>query len=238
MAKRKDRRTYLVVGLGRFGSALAMRLTNSGAQVIAVDKVRARVEELSAKLEYVGQLDATDEAALIKIGAKMVDVAVICLGERIEDSILATAIMKELGVPKIVARAMDDLQARILHKVGAHKVVSPETEMGRRVADLLENPWMNHFFEFEEDNLIMGKIPAQCDMIGKTLKDLELPAKYGSTVTIIERGTKKMLPSANLVLREDDEIWLFGEKERLAPLLDTIELDDDDTEEKNTEESR
>ncbi|MDR3321950.1 MAG: TrkA family potassium uptake protein [Synergistaceae bacterium] len=235
MAKRK-RRTYLVVGLGRFGSALAERLAHTGAQVIAVDKVRARVEELSAKLEYVGQLDATDESALVKIGAKMVDVAVICLGERIEDSILATAILKELGVPKIVARAMDSLQARILQKVGAHKVVLPETEMGHRVADLLENPWMNHFFEFEEDNLVMGKIPAQDDMIGKTLKDLSLPAKYGSTVTIIERGAKKMLPAANLVIRKDDEIWLFGEKERISPLLDTIEIDD--TEEKDTEESR
>jgi trk system potassium uptake protein TrkA len=235
LAKRK-KRTYLVVGLGRFGSALAERLAHTGAQVIAVDKVRARVEELSAKLEYVGQLDATDEAALVKIGAKMVDVAVICLGERIEDSILATAILKELGVPRIVARAMDSLQARILQKVGAYKVVLPETEMGRRVADLLENPWMNHFFEFEEDNLVMGKIPAQDDMIGKTLKDLSLPAKYGSTVTIIERGSKKMLPAADLVIRKDDEIWLFGEKERISPLLDTIEIDD--TEEKNTEESR
>jgi trk system potassium uptake protein TrkA len=235
LAKGRDKKTYLVVGLGRFGSALSERLAESGAQVIAVDKTRARVEELSGKLEYVGQLDATDESALIKIGAGIADVAVICLGDRIVDSIMATAILKEIGVPKIVARAVDNLQARVLYKVGAHKVVLPETEMGRRVADLLENPWMNSFIEFEEDSLLMGKIEAQPDMIGHTLKQLALPSRYGCTVIIIERGRKKLLPGADLVIQEDDEIWLFGERESLAPLLNTIVIDD--IEEKDMEES-
>jgi trk system potassium uptake protein TrkA len=226
LSKRKNKKAYLVIGLGRFGSAVCERLTESGAQVIAVDKVRARVEDLSGKLEYVGQLDATDEAALVRIGAKMADVAVVCLGEKIEDAIMATAILKELGVPKIVVRAATELQARILLKVGAHRIISPETEMGRRLADLLENPWMNNFFELEEDGLLMGKIPAQADMVGKTLKELSLPARYGSTVTIVERGSKKILPSADLVIQDDDEIWLFGEKDRLAPLLNTLNTDD------------
>jgi trk system potassium uptake protein TrkA len=216
-----------VIGLGRFGSALSVRLAEAGAQVIAVDKVRARVEELSEKLEYVGQLDSTDEAALVKIGAKVADVAVVCIGGRtIEDSIMTTAILKELGVPKIVARTSDNLQARILRKVGAHRVISPETEMGRRVADLLENPWMNNFLEFEEDNLVMGKVPAQEYMFGKTLKELALPAKYGSTVIMIERGSKKIRPGADLLIQDGDEIWLFGEKDRLTPLLNTIQIDE------------
>jgi trk system potassium uptake protein TrkA len=139
---------------------------------------------------------------------------------------MTTAILKELGVPKIVARTSDDLQARILRKVGAHRVISPETEMGRRVADLLENPWMNSFLEFEEDNLVMGKVSAQKDMFGKTLKELALPAKYGSTVTMIERGSKKIRPGADLLIQDGDEIWLFGEKDRLTPLLNTIEIDE------------
>jgi trk system potassium uptake protein TrkA len=231
----RNKHTYLVVGLGRFGSALSSRLVESGAQVIAVDRVRARVEELSGKVEYVGQLDATDEAALVKIGAKMVDVAVVCLGERIEDSIMATAILKELGVPNIVARAAEDLHARVLRKVGAHRIITPEAEMGRRLADLLENPWMDKFIEFDDENLLMGKIKAQSDMTGKTLKDLAMPAKYGSTVVLVERGNVKLLPTADLSIEDGDEIWLFGERNRLAPLLDALETED--TEEKDMEES-
>jgi trk system potassium uptake protein TrkA len=236
LAKGKNKHTYLVVGLGRFGSALSTRLVESGAQVIAVDRVRARVEELSAKVEYVGQLDATDEAALVKIGAKMVDVAVVCLGERIEDSIMATAILKELGVPNIVARAAEDLHARVLRKVGAHRIITPEAEMGRRLADLLENPWMDKFIEFDDENLLMGKIKAEAGMTGKTLKDLAMPAKYGSTVVLVERDGVKLLPTADLSIEDDDEIWLFGERDRLAPLLDALETYD--TEEKNMEESQ
>jgi trk system potassium uptake protein TrkA len=234
LARGKNKRTYLVIGLGRFGSALAERLVESGAQVIAVDKVRARVEELSGKLQYVGQMDATDEGALVKIGAKMADIAVVCLGDRTEDSIMATAILKELGVPKIVARAAEDLHARVLKKVGAHRVVSPEAEMGRRVADLLENPWMNTFIEFGDENLLMGKIDAQPDMTGRTLQDLALPSKYGCTVALIERGATKLLPAAGIIIEAGDEIWIFGERKRLELFLDAIKTDyaeDNDLEE-------
>ncbi len=224
MATDKKRKTYLVIGLGRFGTALCDRLTQIGANVIGVDKVRARVEELSERLKYAAQLDAMDEAALVKVGAKDVDVAVISLGEKTEGTIFITAILKELGVPKIVVRANDELQARILNKVGAHQIISPESEMGQRTADLLENPWMAHFVESTDGNLITGKIPPQPDMIGMALKDLSLPRHYGCIVTLVERGSLRILPKADLILEEGDKIWLFGEKERLAPLLSTIKI--------------
>ena len=227
MTKANQNLTYLVVGLGRFGTALSERLAESGAHVMAVDKQRSRVEELSEKLEYVAQLDATDESALLKIGANDADVAIVCLGEKVESTILATAILKDLGVPKIIARANDELQAKILGKIGAHKIVSPETEMGRRTADLLQNPWLDHFAQLGEENLIVGKIDAQDDMIGKSLKQLALPGKYGTIVTIVERAGRKILPSAELVLEKGDRIWLFGEKEKLALLLDTIQIKDE-----------
>ena len=93
MAKERKRKTYLIVGLGRYGTSLCEKLSELGAHVIAVDKERARIEELSDKLEYVAQLDATDEASLTKIGGKDADVAVVCLGEKTEASILVTAIL-------------------------------------------------------------------------------------------------------------------------------------------------
>ena len=220
----KKKKTYLVIGLGRFGSALCERLTEIGAQVIGVDKVRARVEEMSDKLQYAAQLDAMDEAALTKVGTKDVDVAVVSLGEKTEGAIFITAILKELGVPRIIARANDELEARILSKVGAHQIISPESEMGQRTADLLENPWMAHFVESTDGRLITGKIPPQPEMIGRTLKDLDLPRRYGCIVTLVERGSQRIMPKADLMIEGDDKIWLFGEKDRLTPLLNAIKI--------------
>lgn len=215
-------RTYLVVGLGRFGTALCERLSAAGAHVIAVDRVRARVDELSDRLEYVAQLDATDEAALVKVGANTVDTAVVCLGEKTEATILVTAILKDIGVPNIVARATNDLQARILNKIGAHRIVAPEAEMGKRIADMLEHPWLDHFADLGDDNHVTGRVPAFPEMIGRSLKELSLPARFGCTVMILERGGKKIMPHADLVILEGDRIWLFGDRQRMAPLLERV----------------
>lgn len=227
LAENKKRKTYLVIGLGRFGSAMCERLAEAGAHVIGIDKVRARVEEMSEKLEYVAQLDAMDETALLKVGAKDVDVAIVSLGEKSEGAIFITAILRELGIPKIIVRANDELEMRILHKVGAHKVISPESEMGQRTADLLENPWMMRFVEAGDGHLITGNIPPQPDMVGKALKNLDLPRRYGCIVTLVERGSQRIFPQADLVIEQGDKIWIFGEKDRLAPLLSTIKIAED-----------
>lgn len=222
MSNDKPKKTYLVIGLGRLGSSLALRLAERGAYVIAVDKTRARVDELAEKLEYIAQLDATDEAALLKIGAKDADVAVVCLGEKMEETILVTAVLQGLAIPKIVVRANNDLQARILYKIGADEIIRPESEMGRRTADVLENPWLSQFTELRDENHIMGKIDAPDFMSKQTLKDLALPAKYGATVMVIERGEKKLLPYAEFAVQSGDVLWLFGDKRKLSPLLNTI----------------
>ena len=230
----KNKRTYLIVGLGRFGKSLSIRLAESGAHVIAVDELKARVDDVADKLEYVGQLDATEEAALVKIGAKDADTAIVCLGERTEATILVTAILLDLGIPTVIARANDELQAKILSKIGAHEIISPEVEMGRRIADRLENPWMRSFSEFGDDDHITGKMRVQDEMVGRSLKDLGLPAAYGTTVLVVERGGRKMLPHADLKIRDGDDIWLFGERSRMGPLLEKIKPET--TEGKNMEE--
>ncbi len=221
-----ENKTYLVVGLGRFGTALCRRLTESGAHVIAVDHVKSRVDELAESLEFVAQIDATDEASLLKIGAKDADVAIVCLGERAEATILVTAILIELGIPKVVARASDELQARILSKVGAHEVVFPEAEMGRRTADVLTKPWMSSFTSLGDDNHLVGKLKAPQEMAGKSLKELALPNRFGTMIIAIEREGRNKLPHADFVLGEGDTLWLFGEKTRMTPLLETIKTEE------------
>ena len=103
---KEESKSYLVIGLGRFGTALCNRLVDLGQRVVGVDKVRAHVEELADRLDLAAQLDATDEEALVKVGAKDADVAVVAVGEGVEASVLATAILRDLGIPLVVARAI------------------------------------------------------------------------------------------------------------------------------------
>lgn len=224
-------KTYLVIGLGSFGIALCERLTEIGAHVIGVDKSRVRVEEMSDKLEYAAQLDATDEASLIKIGAKEVDAAIVSVGDHLEGTVFITTILRELGVPNIIVRAGSELEGRILAKVGAHQIVRPEKESGRRVADLLERPWMSHLMESSDGKIIFGEIAAPPGIIGQTLAQLELPKRYGCVVALVERDGRRIMPMANMKIKVSDKLWFCGEKDRLGPLLSTINTDNDTVEE-------
>ena len=238
LIKGTDRKTYLVIGLGRFGSALALRLSEVGAHVVAVDKQRSRVEEFSDRLEYVVQLDATDESALTQVGVGKIDVAVVCIGEKTEGAILVTAILKDMRIPRIVARANNSLQATILAKLGAHQVISPESEMGHRTADLLEHPWLDNFAEVEGDSLIAGRMHAPENMVGKSLQELSLPSVNGMTVTMVEREDAKIMPTAGLVIQKGDTLWLFGEREHIEPLLDAVSQNESQKKAANMEESK
>ena len=168
----------------------------------------------------VAQLDATDENALIKIGAKDADIAIVAVGEKIEGSILATAILKNLGIPRIIARADDPLHSRILTLVGAHEIISPEAEMGRRMAETLLNPWLNHFAELDDGELIAGVISPLREMHGKSIVELNFFRKYNGLVILMEHQGKKFIPTAETTIDKEDKIWIFGKRDDLQGLLE------------------
>jgi trk system potassium uptake protein TrkA len=213
---KKQRLGILVIGLGRFGSALANRLVELRQHVVGVDRVRARVEEMADRLDLAAQLDATDEDALIKVGAKEMDLAVIAIGEGVEASVLATAILKDLGVPRIVARAISPLHGRVLSRVGADQIVSPERDMGLRMAELVLSPWLARFSCIDEGDLLVGEIEPLPEMCGRRLEELQFTRRYGATILMVEREGKRILPRADTELLEGDRLWIAGKRDDLA----------------------
>jgi trk system potassium uptake protein TrkA len=212
---RKEEKVILVVGLGRFGQALCKTLVEQKNQVIAVDRSRQYVEEMADVVDLSVQADATDEEALAKVGAKEADIAVVAIGQNIEASILATTILKDLGIPVVIARAQNAVHARVLARVGANRVVFPERDMGERLAFLLVHPWMSHFAQLPGSRFYVGEIRPLAEMEGKTLVDLDFRTRYNAVVLNINRSGEMFIPRADTVIESGDMILVAGLREDL-----------------------
>ncbi len=218
------RKQFGVIGLGRFGSAIAMTLTELGHDVIGVDGDEARVQQLADVITHALQIDATDEKALRAAGIQDVDVAVVSIGENIESSLLVVMQLRELGVETIVAKAVTPLHGRILEKLGVSRVIFPEREMAIRIAHSLVMPNVIDYIELSRDFSIV-EVPAPDPFVGRTLKQLELRPRLGLTLIAIKRKgdaaggiVTNIAPAADEIIREGDVLALLGSNERLNQL--------------------
>lgn len=175
-----------MIGLGRFGSHLAKVLTRAGDEVIAIDSDPRAVSHVKDDVAIAVRLDATDRAALEAQGVDKVDAAIVGIGERFESVALIVATLKELGVRRIIARAMSDIQGTILRKVGADELVSPERESADRWAHRLSLPSLRQYVELGE-NHSMIYIPAPAVFWDKTLKQIDLRGKHKVNLVAIRR---------------------------------------------------
>lgn len=199
----------LVVGLGRFGGGVAEELTSLGVEVLGVDGDSARVQGLADRLTHVLQADTTSEQTLRQLGAADFKIAVVGIGTDIEASILTTAALADIGVPNIWAKAVTEQHGRILERVGAHHVVFPEHEMGQRVAHLVGGRVIDWFQLDPDFALVETEVPA--DLIGRTLSEIGLRARYGVTVVCIKpSGQGFTYATADTVLREGDVLVVAG----------------------------
>ncbi|MCF4152122.1 TrkA family potassium uptake protein [Dethiosulfovibrio sp. F2B] len=219
----RETKMYFVVGLGRFGLSLCERLVALGQRVVAVDMDPDKVAEVADTVDYAAELDASDEEALIKVGAKEADVAVVAIGENVEASILTTAILKGLGIDRLVSRAQTALHARVLARVGADRVIFPEKDMGVRLAEQFVNPWLSNFSQIPGNGYIVGELRPLPDMVGKSLMELNFRSSYGASILLLERDDAKMMPGPDSVIREGDKLMLVGDRERLADWVDKLE---------------
>ncbi|MGE3335719.1 MAG: TrkA family potassium uptake protein [Rhodospirillaceae bacterium] len=213
-----------MIGLGRFGSAMATTLAELGQDVIGVDGDAERVRQLADTVTQAVELDATDERALRSVGIQDVDVAVVSIGENIESSLLVVMQLRELGVKSIVAKAVTPLHGRILEKLGVTRVMFPEREMAVRIAHGLVMPNVIDYIELSREFSIV-EVPAPDVFVGRTLKQLELRPKYGLTLIAIKRRpspttaqTTNISPSADEIIQAGDVLSLLGSNERLAAL--------------------
>jgi trk system potassium uptake protein TrkA len=218
------RQQFGVIGLGRFGSAMATTLAELGHDVIGVDGDEERVRRLADTISLAIELDATDEKALKAAGIHDVDVAVVSIGENIESSLLVVMQLRELGVKTIVAKAVTPLHGRILEKLGVSRVIFPERDMAIRVAHSLVMPNVIDYIELSRDFSIV-EIPAPEGFVGRTLKQLELRPRLGLTLIAIKRRSSadgpqmtNVAPSADETILEGDTLALLGSNERLNQL--------------------
>ncbi len=212
---KNGQKVILVVGLGRFGKALCKTLVEKKNQVIAVDRLRQPVEEVAELVVLSVQADATDVEALTKVGTKEADIAVVAIGESIEASVLATTILKDLGVPHVISRAQNALHARVLARVGADRVVFPERDMGERLALLMVHPWLSHFAQLPGSRFYVGEIKPLPEMEGKTLVELDFRTRYNAVVLNVNRSGEMFIPRGDTLIESNDRILVAGLREDL-----------------------
>jgi trk system potassium uptake protein TrkA len=216
------RRQFAVIGLGRFGSAVATTLAKAGHDVIGVDAEAEKVRQLADVLTLAVELDATDAKALRAAGIQNVEVAVVSIGENIESSVLVVMQLADLNVKTILAKAVTPLHGRILEKLGVSRVIYPEYEMAVRVAHGLMMPTVLDYVELSKDFSII-ETPAPAAFVGRTLQDIQLRPQFGLMLIAIKRRPKPdaeqattIAPAATETILEGDVLALLGPNERLV----------------------
>lgn len=209
---------FIVIGCGRFGSSVARTLYGLGHDVLAIDRNEDVIQEIADSVTHAVQLDATDDSSIKSLGIRNFDVAVITIGSNIQSSIMATLIAKDLGVKYVVAKAQNELHAKVLYKIGADRIVFPERDMGVRVAHNLVSSNILDYIELAPDYSIV-EIAALDEFEGKNLTELDMRAKYGVNVMAIKHGTEiNISPNATDIIRKEDVLVVVGHNEDIQKL--------------------
>jgi trk system potassium uptake protein TrkA len=221
-------REFCVIGLGRFGTAVATTLFELGHSVLGVDKDMARVNHVAPFITHAVQADATEEESLRSLGIRNFDTVVVSLGPELEPSILVTVLLKELGVRSVVAKARSPFHGKVLERVGADRVVYPEREMGIRVAHRLASRNILDVIELSDDMSVL-EAAAPRAFWGRSLKDLALRHRYGVTVLALKRGQELLsLIGGETRVQDGDVLVLVGAKPDLARFEQVLEEGDEE----------
>ena len=209
-------KSYVVIGLGLFGSSVARQLCALGAEVLAIDIHADLVQQISSDVTSAVVADARDAQVLRALGAQECDCAVVAIGDDLSSSVLATMNLKELGVKQVVCKAHDEIHRKVLEKLGADKVVIPEKEVADRLARSLTSHNVLDFIELSSDYGIV-EIPAPKKWTGSSLKELNVRARMGVNIIAIERSGKiTVSPGAEFVVEKDDILVVLGDYDSLT----------------------
>ncbi len=218
MAKKQR---ILVVGLGVLGESIARELQLSGAEVIVLDDSPERIDAIKDSVGVALVADATDRKTLLQLDLASLDAAVVCIGEQFEAAVLTTVHLVDLKIPRVVARAHNELAADILRKLGAHEVFFVESEMGEVIAHrVLHRNVLNEMDLGDDYKVVQARCPAP--LAGRKLGDLRLPDRYDIFVVAVrgaQEGARMRRPTAETVLAEDDLLLLTGESPNLEKFL-------------------
>ena len=217
-SKSKDKQ-YLVIGCGRFGSSVAKKMCQLGNEVMVVDKDEDSIDNIAEQVTHTAIVDVTEERDLKSIGLGNFDVVIVAISSDIRASIMATVMAQEMGVPKIVCKAKDELQAKVLYKIGADKVVFPERDMGIRLAYNLASENILDQINLDPEYSIMEIVTPQ-NWVGKTIIELNLRAKYDITVLAVKtQSGLKVMPSPNYKMQEKNILIIIGNTDKISDII-------------------
>jgi trk system potassium uptake protein TrkA len=223
---------YVIIGAGKFGASVAVTLSQKGYNVLLIDNGIEKIQELSDIVTKAIQLDATDEKAMNALGLKEFDVAIVAIGRQsIEDSVLVTMMLKELGIGTVIAKATTEAHGRILTRVGADRVVFPERDMGIRLANsLTTSSIMDHLGVVP--GYSVAEIQPSKEIMGKTIKESDIKAKYGIQIIAVktlqpnidENGESvveeqiNIVPDAATKIEKDNILLVLGKDEDIEKI--------------------
>ena len=212
--------SFLIIGMGRFGSSLAMELAELGHEVLVIDRDEELVSEIADTVTHSVIGDAGDEEVLRSVGAENFDVAVVAIAGNIEESVLITMMLKEMGVKKVVAKAHNSLHMKILNKIGADIVVFPERDMGERLARSLSSKDVVDYIELSGEYSIV-ELKSHEEWAGKTLAELDFREAFGlNVIAVTNEVTNKttVSPDAEYKITSDDELIVVGKDSDIKKL--------------------
>ena len=207
---------FIVIGAGRFGTSVATTLIGAGCEVLVIDSNVDLVQKLSETIENVAIVDATDKVALKSIGLGNFDVAIIAIGNDLKASIMATLLAKEEGVPYVISKATDNLQAAVLEKIGADRVVFPESDMGKKLGKRMAYWNILDYMELDHEHSIFNvRVPKK--WIGKNAKTINVRRKYRvAVVGKISEGNVFHIPiDPDIPFEENDVLIIAGTNEHI-----------------------
>lgn len=204
------KKQFMVIGLGRFGSSLTRTLMSNGHEVLAVDKNEQLVQEMAPIATHALQADCTDEQVLRELGASNFTHAIVAIGDDLQASILTTLLLKDLKVPKVTAKARNEMHGKVLSKIGADYVIYPERDMGIRLGNQISSDNLIDYIELSSD-YNLAEISAPPAMNGLSLKQLNIRARYGCTIMAIKTGDRiNISPMADDAIHTGDVLLIIG----------------------------
>lgn len=205
------KKNFAIIGLGRFGGSICRTLVEAGQDVLVIDSSEDRVNEFMNIATHAVVANAQDESVLRSLGIRNFDHVVVAIGEDIQASILATLMIKEMGVPFVTAKAQNEYHGQVLEKVGADHVVHPERDMGIRIGHHLVSKNVVDYLELSDKYSLVELKVTNSKFYSKSLADLNFRARYGITVIGIRRGQEMIIsPTAEEKIQENDTLMLVG----------------------------
>jgi trk/ktr system potassium uptake protein len=224
---------FVVVGAGKFGESVAVTLSKMGCEVMVLDVDKEKVQQLSGMVSQSIQMDAMDEKALRSVGIEESDVAVVSIGQQMEASILITMMLKEMGVPTVVTKAISDNHGKVLSRIGADRIVFPERDTGIKLANTLLSPTLSDYIEIAPGYQII-EVESPKALWNKTLITARVRSKYGIEIIAIKKNVPELddagettikeevtiIPPAETIIAEGDNLVIIGTRDKIGKFRD------------------